>query len=112
MADSFGVHGMYVAAGPVARDQTADVSIRHIPGGNVTFVDAAGSRARMLTLDLFFAAKGDYDGMELAVGTSDVLTYVDYPSGIEAVLISLVRTGRGLSTTGETMATASFVLLS
>jgi hypothetical protein len=96
------------AVGP-GRTQESDTSVRHIPGSSQTYVDLGGLPARTLSYTLFFSTHADFVTMEGHVGTQDTL--VSTADGTNtAILLSLKRTERNLSTAGETSATAEFLI--
>lgn len=108
MADSFNSVPMTVVHDKMAREQQAAVSVRQIPGGNTSYIDFMGVQLRKVTLALFFTPASAYDTFEAQVGNTGTLTYVD--GTFTAMLTSLKRTDRNLSTTGETHGEATFLI--
>ena len=106
---SFAGTTIYVLADGIPRKSAADVTIRHMPGGNTSYIDIGGRQLQELDLSLYFAAALDavaFEGLEGTVGTLEV------PDGTyTALLMTLQRTTRGLSSTGDTVLTATFMLL-
>ena len=110
MATSFnGVTTFLVLADGVPRTSVADVSVRHMPGGSTTYVDIGGAQLKRLDLSLLFLLATDAISFEAQLGQVGTLVYAD--GTYQALLLTLSRTSRGLSTAGDTVMQAEFLLL-
>ena len=109
MASSFNGVTIYVLADGTPRKTNADVNIRHIPGGNQSFVDIGGQNLRVLDLSLYFEYAADSVSFEAQMGQVGTLVIPD--GTFTAVLTQLARISRGLSTTGDAVLQCEFNLL-
>ena len=107
--DSFNGITLIITKDGVPRKTTADVSIRHMPGGAYTYIDIGGATLPRLDLACFFRLAVDALAFEAQLGNVGTLVCMD--GTFTALLLSLSRTARGLSAAGETILTAEFVLL-
>lgn len=107
---NFNLYGFYVVGPQVPDSLEIDYTVRHVPGGSVNIVDIGGPKPRTLTLTLFFTAEADYHALLGQIGNNAILTIDEYPSGVNALLVSLVRQERALGTNHETTAQAVFLL--
>lgn len=105
MADSWSGVGITMLTQPLTRRQGADVNIRHIPGGNVSYIDRAGQTARTISVSLLFATYNAYSAFEATVNNQSTLVYVD--GGFTATLISCTQNRRYPD--GHIEASAEFV---
>lgn len=108
---SFAGVPIMVLADGVPRKTAADVTLDHIPGGAITYVDIGGQNLLVLDLSLLFlsgSAALDFEALE---GTAGQLVCFDgtYPL---VVLQSLQRSSRGVTTSGPTVLSAEFLLCS
>jgi hypothetical protein len=112
VADIFnGVEIFIVYTGNVEVDDQADVSVRHIPGGNNAVIDIGGNVPGQITLELFFGTSALYQTFRAQIGKQGglaIMQSMTTPETYLAVLVSLKRSMLNLSTTGETRATAVF----
>jgi hypothetical protein len=106
MADSFGTINFTVLQASMARNQTALVTARPIPGGTVTYFDYGGKQARTLGYGLLLDAANYYALEDAVGGTATLKTSVDGTIS-SAVLMGLTRDKR-IPVSGMTFATASF----
>ncbi len=95
-----------VLLGGEARRASAEVSIEHIPGGDVTVIDTGGALPWEATLQVLLSSSSDYMNLESLRGQKGFLTFIDGTA--EAVLLRVQRTR--LWPSGETEATAEFVV--
>lgn len=106
MANTFGGVTLTIRDRSISREDGADVSVRHIPGGSTSYVDLGGTTAPTLKMKLFFETFADYLTVAALVNTEDTLVYDD--GTFTAVLRGLSLSDR--FTYGEVLADASFVL--
>ena len=109
MSSSFNGVSISVLADGIPRKSAADVSVRHIAGGNQTYVDVGGQQLQVLDLSLLFLAAADAVSFEGQLGQTGTLITPDGTR--QALLTSLTRTTRGLSSSGDTVLQAEFQLL-
>jgi hypothetical protein len=106
MSDTFGTVTFTVLHEGMGRQQGAELSFQHIPGGNVTYVDYGGQTPLTLPYRLLFASAATYQLMETKVGGTATLISVVDGTIATAVLSEL---GRGEYTPdGQTFANATF----
>ena len=91
------------------RKSQPDVSTRHIPGGNATYVDIGGQNLRVLDLAILFLVATDGVAFEAQQGVTGTLITAD--GTYTALLTSIQRTTRALSTTGDSVLQCEFILL-
>ena len=109
MADTFGTIPFTVLQEGMGRVQTADVTFKHIPGGNVTYADYGGQQPLSLPYNLLLS-EANYRTLEGTVGgTAALITTVD-GSINTAVLLSLGRASR-IPVSGTVFVTAAFVVV-
>jgi len=109
MADTFGTISFTVLQAGLGRQQQADVTERHIPGGTVTYFDYGGLRARSLNYGLLLS-QTNYYALEGTVGGTATLT-TDIDGTISAaVLMGLTRDKR-IPVSGTTFASAAFMVV-
>ena len=106
---SFNSITIFVLADGIPRKSAADVTIRHMPGGSTSYIDIGGPQLQELDLSLYFPDSADAVSFEAQEGV--VATLVVPDGTYTALLMTLTRTTRGLSTTGDTVLQAAFMLL-
>ncbi len=99
-----------ITAVDLAEDTTLLFSERVIPGGSAVYIDIAGAQVPHLTLELYFPDPATYLTMRGKVGTTGSLNYV--AGTVTATCTAVRRTRRNLGSTGETWASADFVVTS
>ena len=109
MSTSFNSIPILVLADGIPRKSTADVTIRHMPGGSTSYIDIGGPQLKELDLSLYFGDSSDAVSFESQLGVVGALIVPD--GTYTALLMTLTRTTRGLSTTGDTVLAAAFQLL-
>ena len=95
-----------LAGANLARD--SDVSIRHIPGSDITFIDLAGPKAPTYDAELFLQNVDDLQSLMNAIGEQDTLEDGDL-SFDNAILLKVNRR-KALGTGKGQLASASWVL--
>jgi hypothetical protein len=106
MAESFGTINFTVLQAGLGRTQGADVTIMHIPGGTVSYVDYGGQTLRSLSYGLLLT-EASYQALEGTVGGTAALTTNVDGTISSAVLMGLTR-DRRIPVSGTTFATANF----
>lgn len=98
MADTYSGIAITVLGDPdIPRTATSNVTERHIPWGNVNYVDLGGQNMPHLKLTLRWTATADYLTFEALVGTSNSLVYAD--GTYTAILVSATRKNHGVLNT-------------
>jgi len=110
MADTFGTISFTMLQSNWGRRTAADVALQHIPGSNVTYIDAGGQTATEVSYDLLFATSADYTLMAGTVGGTAQLYTVADGTITCALLRDLSRTFR-VPADGKTFEAASFVIV-
>jgi len=95
-----------LAGANLARD--SEVSVRHIPGSDITFIDLAGPKAPTYDAELFLQNVNDLQNMMNAIGEQDTLQDGDL-SFDNAILLKVNRR-KSLGTNKGQLASASWVL--
>lgn len=109
MAETFGTINFTVLQATLGRTQGAAVSIMHIPGGTVSYVDYGGQTLRQLNYALLLT-EANYRALEGTVGGTAALTTDIDGTITSAVLLGLTR-DRRIPVSGTTFATASFTVV-
>jgi hypothetical protein len=109
MADAFGTINFTVLQAGMGRTQGAAVTITHIPGGTVSYVDYGGQTARQLSYGLLLD-EASYRALEGTVGGTAALTTGVDGTITSAVLMGLTR-DRRIPVSGTTFATAAFTVV-
>jgi hypothetical protein len=109
MADSFGTITFTVLQASLGRTQGAAVTIMHIPGGTVSYIDYGGQTARQLSYGLLLD-ETSYRALEGTVGGTAALTTTIDGTISSAVLMGLTRDQR-IPVSGTTFATAAFTVV-
>lgn len=105
---SFGAVGFDVEIEPLGDDLDTEVSIRHIPGSNINYVDISGVLTNQRTYTLYFDDPNNYFALRNKVGTIDTLTDID-GTHVNTLLKSLKRQRR-FQGGGQTLASAQFIV--
>jgi len=92
------------------RTRDTEMSMQHIPGGDINYIDIGGTLSPTLSMELFFAKAASHLSLENKVGTQGILKYVDGTTASTTLLKSLTRRAR--LPNGQTFATAEFILAS
>jgi hypothetical protein len=74
------------------RSRDAEIAVRHVPGGEVVFVDVGGLQPRRWDLELLHATPADYDALEDLVGQRG--TFVWAEGSFDALLLGPVAQTR------------------
>ncbi|HXT34783.1 MAG TPA: hypothetical protein VN837_04320 [Chloroflexota bacterium] len=101
--------------GNIEIDRGTDTNTRHIPGGNTSYIDIGGLTAPVLTTELFFSTSAAFAAFASLIGKTGVLAILQNastPENYNVVLTDCKRSMLGLSTTGETRATAVWTITS
>lgn len=113
MASSFVVGGttypLLVTADGVPKKFAADISVRKMPGGSVTYIDIGGPTLRELSLSVLFLTGSAALAFEPAVGQVGTLTVFD--GTYTALCRDMQRISRGVAVSGPTVLTVEFLLL-
>ncbi len=89
MADSFIGTALNILWNPsISEDYSADVSIRHIPGGNTSYIDSAGQTPRQITLSLRWDTYANHASFAALRGSYGTLVYINGTVSISALLLS------------------------
>jgi hypothetical protein len=89
------------------REVEAAVSVRHIPGGNTSYIDLGGVNVQTLSVTIFLQNNAEYTALFSRVGTVGSLNY--YGGSFQAILNSLSQTK--IFPSGQQYADANFTLL-
>jgi hypothetical protein len=95
-----------LAGANLARD--SDVSVRHIPGSNIDFIDLAGPKAPTYDAELFLQNVSDLQSLMDAIGEQDTLQ--DGDLSFDGAILLKVNRRKSLGTNKGQMASASWVL--
>jgi len=109
MADSFGTIPFTALAADMTRVQAAAITVTHIPGGSVSYVDYGGQTLREQSLTLLLS-EANYYLLEGTVGGTAALTTVIDGTISCALLTSLQRNQR-IPVSGTTFAQANFIVV-
>lgn len=96
-------------ADPLSWTKSADVNVRHIPGGNISYVDLGGIVARTINLTIYITA-ANLVTLLGKVGASGSLVYIE--ETVTAILQNISRQERQIAAdSGTTMyvLSASFI---
>jgi hypothetical protein len=77
MADTFAGQSLQIMTQPLTRTQGSEVNVRHMPGGNISYIDRAGMLIRRMKCALLFNTYADYLLFEGKANSQGTLTYVD-----------------------------------
>lgn len=91
-----------------ALGQEAEVSIRHIPGGDADFIDVGGRKTGTYAAECFFADSGAFGSMVGQVGSRG--TFNDGHDSYEAVLTKVTRK-KAFGSAPFHFATAEFIVI-
>lgn len=103
-------YALFILATDVPRTTAVNVSERHIPGGNINYVDVGGLGLAHLVLDLLFEKPVDLLNFENAYGQVGTLTNFDGHT-YSAIPTNPRRTAHGASAGGETVVQVDFLIL-
>lgn len=106
---SFNGVNIFVLADDVPRTLQADISIRHIPGGNVSYIDNAGPQLRQINYTLLFQLGSDMLAFEGQLGNVGLLSTFD--GDFNALLLTMRRVAHGAQAGGECVAQCTFALM-
>lgn len=109
MAESFGTINFTVLQARLGRTQGAAVTIMHIPGGTVSYVDYGGQTLPQLNYGLLLE-EASYRALEGTVGGTAALTTNVDGTIASAVLMGVTR-DRRIPVSGTTFATAAFTVV-
>jgi len=101
---------LFILATDVPKTTPVNVTERHIPGGNVNYVDVGGVGLNHLVLDLLFKVPTALLSFENAYGQVGVLTNFDGHT-YQALPTNPRRTAHGASAGGESVAQVDFLIL-
>lgn len=79
-------------ASSLSLETTADVSVRHIPGGNISYIDLGGNQADKFAITAYFATTAARAAIRAKVGTQGSLVYQD--GTVMAILVSMRQNER------------------
>lgn len=108
-ASTFNGTTITVLADGVPRKYAADVSVRHMPGGSISYVDIGGQTLRVLDLSVLFTSGSDALAFEAQVGV--VASLVVFDGTYTALLSSIQRVSRGVNTSGPTVLNVEFYII-
>jgi hypothetical protein len=101
---------LFILATDVPKTTNVNVTERHIPGGNINYVDVGGLGLNHLVLDLLFKLPTDLLNFENAYGQVGTLT--NYDGHIyKAIPTNPRRTAHGASAGGESVVQVDFLIL-
>jgi hypothetical protein len=109
MADSFGTVGFTILQEGMGRSQSASITVQHVPGGNVNYVDYGGQLPLSLSYNVMLS-EADYHVLEGTVGGTATLTTTVDGTITCAALVSLARNQR-IPASGTTFAAAVFSVI-
>lgn len=109
MASSFNGITIFPLADDVPRTLQADISYRHIPGGNITYIDNTGPLLREIVYTLLFTSGADLLTFEGQLGNSGTL--ITFDGTFNALLDNMRRVAHGAQAGGEAVAQCTFKLL-
>jgi len=92
---------------PITRPAGTDYTERHIPGGDVTYIDYAGKKLDHVTVVAYCLTPTIYLNLKASRGVSGTLVYID--GSLLALLVDVNRTL--LYPGGDSESTLEFVLL-
>jgi hypothetical protein len=92
---------------PITRSAGTEVTERHIPGGDTSYLDYAGKSAEHVHVTAYCANTATEANLRAARGVSGTFSYVD--GALAALLLSAERTL--LYPTGESEVALEFILL-
>lgn len=96
-----------ILRGQEDRTREADVSVRRVPGGDVTVIDLGGVGPERLSVPILLADEAEYQALRAKVGVQGTLVWAE---GTHTAI--LVRLGAGnVYPSGQRQATAEFLLL-
>lgn len=110
MAQSFAGVPIFILADDVPRIVTPEISIRHIPSGDTTYVDYCGQQLKQITYTLLFPLGSDFIAFEALGGTVGALV-TDFDGTFTAMLGPMRRASHGASAGGECVASCLFYIL-
>lgn len=102
--DTFGAVNFSVLSDGRGRNTGSDVSVRHIPGGNVTYIDRGGRHHTVLRLTLYIPDPAELAALEAKANDEDTLTYLE---GIATAILENVDSS-DYWTDGQQRVTATF----
>jgi hypothetical protein len=109
MADTFGTIGFTILAAGMARGQGAAITVTHIPGGSISYVDYGGQTPRTQSYNLLLS-EANYYLLEGAVGgTAALVTAVD--GTITSALLLDVQRAQRIPVSGTTFVQANFLVV-
>ena len=109
MATSFNGIPIFVLADDVPKDIKADITVRHIPGGDISHIDLGGALLKQLVYTLLFLNGTDlltFEGQLSQIGT-----LITFDGTFTALLSEMRRVAHGAMAGGEAVAQCTFLLL-
>ena len=110
MADTFGTINITVLQEGMGRQQSAEVAIQHIPGGNINYVDQGGRTPTQYNYGVL-CTEANYVLLEAQVGgTAALVSSID--GTIPTALLADLTRIRRVPSDGQTFANATFLKVS
>ena len=110
MADGYGTIVFDILGAGMVRTQSAEISVTHIPGGDVSYVDFGGLLPVQLSYQLVMT-QAMYLAMEgLVGGTASLTTTIGDGTITSAMLMGVERKSR-VPVSGTTFASAEFLVI-